>query len=486
MFSRLKSSYAAYGLAITVSAIYTLSHYTYGRFNQADHLLLVNRLLDPHYLSQDFFLNETLVFDPRANYAALLALMAHVIPLSTVIWALSLGTSCLTAVLTVAIAHDLFGGYGTGILSVLLMGAVGSLLPGGVLGFYTTELVPRWLAQPLILLSVWASLRNQPVYVVALCGLAAIIHPQEGLVPGGIMLLALTLAKGGSRREMRAAWLVYAVVALAILIPYTAQPRISNGLFIELVAHIRNPHHLLVSTFSRRSLVIMSAMVIAFLTSWLRWQPSQPIRKKWLLWMGIGYTGLMIIAYLFVEVIPTRLGVTLQGFRYQWLLAWFSILFIAREFSRHRWLVRVGAAFFFAISFANSLYGPPLPSPDRISVSAWVQKNTPPDTIFVIPPDWPEFRLDAERAVVEQFKTFPYQDENMLRWYERIVDVYGDSITAMDTRYHKIDDTQLCFLAEKYNAAYAVLYHGASSSLPIVYENSEYQVVPLDGCGSES
>ncbi len=485
MFSRLKGPCAAYSLAIIVSAVFTLSNYTYGRFNQADHLLLVNRLLDPHYLSQDFFLNETLVFDPRANYAALLALMAHVIPLSAVVWVLSLGTSCLTAVLTVAIARDLFGGYVTGMLSVLLMGALGSSLPGGVLGFYTTELVPRWLAQPLILLSVWASLRSQPVYVAALCGLAAIIHPQEGLVSGGTMLLALTLAKGRFRREVCAAWLVYMVVALAILVPYTTQSRISNDVFIELVAHIRNPHHLLVSTFSRQSLVIMGALVIAFFISWLRWQPPQPVRKKWLLWMGIGYVSLMIIAYLFVEVIPTRLGVTLQGFRYQWLLAWFSILFIAREFSRDRWLARVGAAVF-AIAFANTLYGPPSPSPDRVSVSAWVRENTPPDTIFVIPPDWPEFRLDAGRAVVEQFKTFPYQDENMLRWYERIIDVYGDSSTVMDTRYHGIDDARLCFLAEKYNAAYAVLYHDTSSSLPILYENSEYRVVPLNGCVSES
>ncbi|MBP8974545.1 MAG: hypothetical protein KBH93_11775 [Anaerolineae bacterium] len=484
MFSRLKTTYAAYGLAITVGTIFTLANYTYGRFNQADHLLLVNRLLDPHYLSQDFFLNETLIFDPRANYAALLALMAHVIPLSAVTWALSLGTSCLTAVLTVAVAHDLFGDYVAGMLSVLLMGALGASLPGGVLGFYTSELVPRWLAQPLILLSVWASLRSQPVYVVAFCGLATIIHPQEGLVSGGIMLLALTLAERGFRREVRAAWLVYMVMALTVLVPYTAQPRISSDLFIELVAHIRNPHHLLVSTFSRQGLLIMGALVIAFFISWLRWQPSQPVRKKWLLWMGVGYVGLMIVAYLFVEVIPTRLGVTLQGFRYQWLLAWFSILFIAREFSRHRWLARVGAAFF-AIAFAGTLYGPPPPSPDRVSVSAWVQKNTPPDAIFVIPPDWAEFRLDAERAVVEQFKTFPYQDENMLRWYERITDVYGDSITAMNMHYHGIDDARLCFLAEKYNATYAVLYHDTSSSLPVLYRNNEYRVVPLDGCASE-
>ncbi len=485
MFSRLKSSYAAYGLAIIVSAIYTLSHYTYGRFNQADHLLLVNRLLDPGYLSQDFFLNETLIFDPRANYATLLALMAHVIPLPEVVWALSLGTSCLSAVLTVAVARDLFGDYVSGMLSVLLMGALGSSLPGGVSGFYTSELVPRWLAQPLILLSVWASLRNQPVYVATLCGLAAIIHPQEGLVAGGGMLLALTLAQGKFGREGRAAWLVYSVVALIVLVPYSTQPRISDDLFIELVARIRNPHHLLVSTFSRQSLLVMGALVIAFFISWRRWRPSEPARKRWLLWTGTGYVGLMVGGYLFVEVIPTRLWVTLQGFRYQWLLAWLSILFIAREFSHYRWLACVGAALF-AIAFANTLYGPPPSSPDRISISAWVRANTPPNAVFVIPPDWPEFRLDAERAVVEQFKTFPYQDENMLRWYERITDLYGESFSIVDTNYRVIDDAHLCFLAGKYKAAYAVLYYDTLSSLPMLYHNDEYQIVPLGDCLSES
>ena len=54
-------------------------------------------------------------------------------------------------------------------------------------------------------------------------------------------------------------------------------------------------------------------------------------------------------------------------------------------------------------------------------VGQYLRANTESDAILLIPPDLARFRLTAERAVVVDFKAFPFNDETMDEWYRRVL-----------------------------------------------------------------
>ena len=53
----------------------------------------------------------------------------------------------------------------------------------------------------------------------------------------------------------------------------------------------------------------------------------------------------------------------------------------------------------------------------------WIQGNTPNDAIFIIPPTMEDFRLRANRAIVVDWKAFPFKDSAIIEWRDRIFDV---------------------------------------------------------------
>lgn len=117
----------------------------------------------------------------------------------------------------------------------------------------------------------------------------------------------------------------------------------------------------------------------------------------------------------------------------------------------------------------------------------WARENTPPDALFLAPPEFGRFRLAARRGLVVDFKSFPWQDEDMLRWKERLDDCYGgtdglgfDAARRMDARYHEIGEERILAVALKYGATYAVLYADTPTELPVIYRNDAYKVVRLN------
>ncbi|MFT3895689.1 MAG: hypothetical protein QM730_29055 [Anaerolineales bacterium] len=119
-------------------------------------------------------------------------------------------------------------------------------------------------------------------------------------------------------------------------------------------------------------------------------------------------------------------------------------------------------------------------------VAMFARQNTPTDSIFLTPPDWGQFRLLARRAIVVDFKAFPFADVAMQGWHQRIIDCYGTPIHTgwamlpeLVDRYKNIDDTSLLILQKKYNISYVVLYDQTSTSYPVIFENSTYKIVHL-------
>jgi hypothetical protein len=106
--------------------------------------------------------------------------------------------------------------------------------------------------------------------------------------------------------------------------------------------------------------------------------------------------------------------------------------------------------------------------------------------VFLAPPDLGIFRLAAERALVVDFKAFPFQAAAMLEWRRRLADSYGDTdavgwkaLDELREHYREVDANTLARSRERYGASYAIVPRTAPTAAPVVYENARYKVLAL-------
>lgn len=123
-----------------------------------------------------------------------------------------------------------------------------------------------------------------------------------------------------------------------------------------------------------------------------------------------------------------------------------------------------------------------------LEVTSFVRSNTPYDAVFLTPPLFGQFRLLAERAIVVDFKAFPFQGLAMLEWRQRLIDSYGSpefsgfsAVGEMDVNYRMIDDSTLGVLQSKYGVSYAILYRETTTSYPSIFESDIFKVVSVGG-----
>jgi len=116
-------------------------------------------------------------------------------------------------------------------------------------------------------------------------------------------------------------------------------------------------------------------------------------------------------------------------------------------------------------------------------IAKFAQQNTPEDSIFLTPPSWGQFRLKARRAIVVDFKAFPFRETSMIEWYERIINCYGFPektgwlmTDEINNNYKNISDNILLDLLSKYNISYAVLYNQTPTDFEIIFNNGSYKI----------
>lgn len=122
---------------------------------------------------------------------------------------------------------------------------------------------------------------------------------------------------------------------------------------------------------------------------------------------------------------------------------------------------------------------------DATMMLQYMRQNTPEDAVFLTPPFWGQTRLVAERAIVADFKAFPFGDTAMLSWYHRIKDCYGGNdpdklkMSELDNNYKTMNDTKLNQMSALYNVSYAVLYNESETASEPVYMNDKYKLIQL-------
>ena len=126
---------------------------------------------------------------------------------------------------------------------------------------------------------------------------------------------------------------------------------------------------------------------------------------------------------------------------------------------------------FFTKHFHLQAASPSLTEKEKEMVEK-IKTLTPTNAILLVPPDMGHLRYTAQRAIVVDFKAFPFPDMAMREWQKRVFDCYGkpessgfEAASEMKENYHKITREQRKILHEKYGCDYAVLYHKDKLSL---------------------
>jgi hypothetical protein len=106
---------------------------------------------------------------------------------------------------------------------------------------------------------------------------------------------------------------------------------------------------------------------------------------------------------------------------------------------------------------------------------AWAA-TTPESSVFLIPPQFENFRLNARRAVVVDFKSTPVNPGQLLEWYRRLCLVCGrDDVKGFAdavTGYAELDPSRLADIEAKHRVDYIVVtdgqpFAGAQGWLPV-------------------
>ncbi|MBA7523297.1 hypothetical protein ES705_15421 [subsurface metagenome] len=125
---------------------------------------------------------------------------------------------------------------------------------------------------------------------------------------------------------------------------------------------------------------------------------------------------------------------------------------------------------------------------DGDGVADFARKHTEEDAIFLTPPVFGGFRLTAERAIIVDWKSMPFQDSGMLEWWNRMNVCYGDmsglsrnaGLGKMERNYRSISTEDIKNISEKYDADYTVLYHNTKIDLPVIYQDEYFKLVKIN------
>jgi hypothetical protein len=121
---------------------------------------------------------------------------------------------------------------------------------------------------------------------------------------------------------------------------------------------------------------------------------------------------------------------------------------------------------------------------DGQNIADFARRNTSAESVFLVPPNWGQFRLLANRAIVIDFKAFPFTDQGIWEWYQRILRCYGRPkslgfkiLPELQSHYSNMTDEQLRSLQHQYGFDYVVLPSNTSTEFNVIYQNRRYKII---------
>ncbi|MFA6005066.1 MAG: DUF6798 domain-containing protein [Patescibacteria group bacterium] len=351
-------------------------------------------------------------------------------------------------------------------------------------------ITPQLLAMPFALSGIYFAAKEKYFLAFFSILIALPIHPSLTILTGITIAASLILVRFSLPRFSKSLLFLAVTAALSYLffLQFSGKRLVSDGLYIYILAYLRHPHHYIPSTFPLWDYVVFSLMAVAVPVS-LKYLPATKTVKKSIISMYVVALTLVVFGYMFVEIIPIRTMVELQLFRIVFLVRLFAILVVivalagalVRKIGLRPTYVMLGFAsiplLFFSFSKGVRLI-PNLPmqfESDRMLLYEFVAKKTESSALFLTPPNFGSMRIIPKRAIVVDWKSFPFIEKYMLIWHQRIEACYGKG--DLFQNYRNITDTKLLSLKKTFQFDYVILYSSTKTKFRVLYEDSIYKVV---------
>lgn len=124
---------------------------------------------------------------------------------------------------------------------------------------------------------------------------------------------------------------------------------------------------------------------------------------------------------------------------------------------------------------------------DLNELSQFIKAQTNEKATFIIPPYLSDIRFSANRAIVVDFKSIPYQDNALLEWRQRIRDCYGETNLQgfeaqedLTAKFRNVKMSHLQNIQAKYNANYAIVETVNPIEENIIFKNDTYKLIQIE------
>ena len=353
--------------ALFLVSLLPILGYEFGVGNQVEQFSLVQRILDPAFLSGDFYVNLASGFGPRFYYTHFVAALAVFLGLPASILLLTVFTNFGLAVLTFLTARRFLGSGPLAAIAASVLVITNSGFSLGLAGYIRFDSYQA--ASPAILLAfggVYLLLAGRPLLASLGFVIASLFHPLVGVETGVVALIAGLIVSGflgllapmrtnrtinvavkaGEATQYRSlAVRVLAaagifIIAVIVLwgLPMAGAPRSYDGDagYLDVLVRFRAPHHYLAASFPASHYLGFFAFLAAGVTMatawWLHYGNRPPV---WMLWLIVGG---VLAACLGAAILVDGFGVleaaTAQPYRLLFLVKWVGFLFAGWQIGR--------------------------------------------------------------------------------------------------------------------------------------------------------
>ncbi|MEA2707458.1 MAG: hypothetical protein QOF78_59 [Phycisphaerales bacterium] len=484
---------AALAIAFGVMLTLTMQGYQFGKSNHTVYLIDALRHTAPNVLQNDWFATQTLQY-----HAAFGLLTRGLMMLGIVEPAFLVGHVLLAVLLHVAwwrIVRAMGGGVAAFVLSEVLFHLSGGGIGLGMYQFLQDgAFLPSNIASVAFLWGIYFWMTGRRAAAAVMFGLSGLFHLNYAIVAPAMWIVLATRAWLSDRRRPTAMeWFAAAAMielSLINIVPALiaiAQrgPKMPLAEFIEIYVNLRHPHH-----YAPLSWPI--ALWVSFLwpipLAWMWFHkvedhPTPPanapaqaqrIVNFLLLLLVVAFVGAGVwyVSDTLVQLSLWRFSVFVKL-----LTCVAAAMWIVSAMKRERVITTMSAIVGLAMIAACVARGPyvglfRMPDDDAKYLAAcdWIQKNTPADAVFLIPPDEQAFRLRARRAIVVNYKCVPQLSAELPEWRERLGQVlmldirelprpFDRTLKEIHRRYEGRQPEHYANVARRYGARYILLAH---------------------------
>ena len=491
-----------------------LYKYSFVITNQYTQIPIVLLYMNPDYLPNDWYVNISREFGPRTIFAVYMAFWGKLIGLPLTYFIHYILTILLTLWASYNLGVILFRNRKAAVLSSLTVLFAATYSLGGNM-LVTRDFTVTQLALSVSLVSIVLTIKSKYFFSSILFAISSYLHPLIGPEVAIICFASSVFIKRLS--VIKSGLIPYFFSVFPLLFFYLKDVRsdIPTELKISIVAFMRTPHHFLPAFFPWQDYV--SFLTLLILSLFLITREKNLIHdniKKFLLYFCLIICVLIIISLFSIYVFRFYPGIILQPFRLTVYIYWFAALVVFNYFYKEIFTGNLPGFFSFLPLFLsdysrlifsgktdtvavllgifiililrklsikillillliffslfqfhekfnyNSLYL--FPTAETI-LAEWVNKNTPNNAIFLVPPEFEKFRLVSERAIVADWKAFPFQEAAFYEWFLRIRAISGQSERGRnltrenaESGYRNLDIDKIFDLSGRYGVNYFI------------------------------